>query len=333
MKDRTIFAALAKTVWRVVLVALLPFLLCHCLTTKSKTKAPQFRGLNPTEASRLAGLNDPSFKATKSSMQDKDIPLEQLAGQADLFLQNREYESSLMNYAKVLAADPQRHDIRYKMGVILLLLGQLPEAKKELAEVLAHQADNYQAHEALGLVFLQENNLAGAQQEFQNVLAVDPNRFYSRYLLGVAHLQGNQLTQALADFKQAHALDPKNARVMADLGWTSYKLKNYEEASRWLNKAAELRPDDKKINLSLGMTLAALKKYPEALKAFSRSGDAAQGYNNIGVHYFAEGHYAEAARCFQKALELRKTFYQEASINLEKALKRLQEQSPEASNL
>jgi len=120
---------------------------------------------------------------------------------------------------------------------------------------------------------------------------------------------------------------------MADLGWTSYQLKKYEEANRWLNKAAELRPDDQKINHSLGMNLAAMKKYPEALKAFLRAGDPAQGYNNIGVHYFADGHYAEAARCFQKAVELRKTFYQEASTNLEKALKKLQEQPSEASNL
>ncbi len=333
MKERSLPACLFHNTGRVALVALLPLLLCQCLTTNAKSKTPQFRGLTPTEASRLSDLNDPSFKNAKAWKGDKDLSLEELAGQAELMLQNREYESSLMNYSKILSEDPKRHDIRYKVGVILLLMGQLAEAKRELAEVLIHETDNYQAHEALGLALLQEKNFPGAQQEFQTVLAADPNRFYARYLLGLSYLQGGQHAQAISELSKAHSLDPKNARVMAEIGWACYQLKRYDEALRWLNQAAALRPDDPKINHSLGMTLAALKKYPEALKVFLKAGDPAQGYNNIGVHYFAEGRYAEAARCFQKAMDLRKTFYQEASQNLEKALKKLQEQTPEASKL
>lgn len=332
MKGRSLAARYYRTIWRGIFVALLPLLLCHCLT-KGKTKTPQFRGLTATEAGRLSELNDPSFKQAKAWKGEKELSLDELAGQADLLMQNREYESSLMNYGKILSADPKRHDIRYKVGVILLLMGQVPEAKKELAEVLAHETDNYQAHEAMGLVLLQEKNLAGAQQEFQTVLTAAPDRFYARYLLGLSYLRGEQPSRAVAELKKAHSLNPKNPRVMADLGWACYQMKNYEEASRWLTQALALSPDDPRINHSLGMTLAATKKYPEALKAFLKAGDPAQGYNNIGVHYFGEGKYAEAARCFQKAVELRKTFYQEASNNLEKALKKLKEQTPEASTL
>ena len=76
------------------------------------------------------------------------------------------------------------------------------------------------------------------------------------------------------------------------------------------------------------MILAARKNYPEALAAFRQAGDEAQAFNNIGVHYYLDHRYSEAARCFQKALELRPTFYQEAKVNLTKALERLQEESP-----
>ena len=63
----------------------------------------------------------------------------------------------------------------------------------------------------------------------------------------------------------------------------------------------------------------------EALQAFMKSGDEAQAYNNIGVHYFVAGQYEDAAKCFQRALELRPTFYDEAKANLQRALEKIQQ--------
>jgi Flp pilus assembly protein TadD len=94
-----------------------------------------------------------------------------------------------------------------------------------------------------------------------------------------------------------------------------------------------LNPDDPKLNNRLGMVLATQKKFPEALAAFRKAGDEAQAFNNIGVYYYLEQRYAEAARCFQKALELKPTFYQEAKVNLDKALARLQEENTASPNL
>jgi tetratricopeptide (TPR) repeat protein len=75
----------------------------------------------------------------------------------------------------------------------------------------------------------------------------------------------------------------------------------------------------------LGQALAKQKQYPQALTAFLKAGDEAQAYNNIGVYYFMDGKYEEAAKCFQRAIEIRPIFYQEAKTNLQKALEKLQE--------
>ena len=102
---------------------------------------------------------------------------------------------------------------------------------------------------------------------------------------------------------------------------------------QWLKKAKAIAPDNPKVNYRLGMVLAEQKKFPEALEAFRKAGDEAQAFNNIGVYYYLDHRYDEAAHCFQKALELKPTFYQEAKANLDKALARLQEESlssPEA---
>jgi Flp pilus assembly protein TadD len=313
--------------WKILALCLLPLLLGACLTTKS-TKTPAFRGLTASESDRLETMNNPGWRNLKPLQPDKDDTPENLAEVADLFLQNGDYESSLYNYYKILAQDPQRHDIRYKTGVTLLLTGKLDEAKKELAEVLLHKIDMMEAHEALGAVYLQENNLGEAQQEFRSVLAVDPKRFQSRYFLGETYLRSNQYSQALTEFKSAQEQVPQSAKVLSALGWTYFKLKNYDQGLQWLKKAQIMDPNNKKLNHRLGMVLAAQKKFPEALEAFRKGGDEAQAFNNIGVHYYLDHRYAEAARCFQRALDLRPSYYQEAKINLEKTLARLQEERP-----
>jgi Tfp pilus assembly protein PilF len=313
--------------WKILSLCLLALFVCSCLTTKGSKNAPAFRGLTASEAERLETLNNPGFP-DKPLRHEKDDSPENLAETAELFLQKRDFESSLYNYSKILSQNPERHDIRYKLGVALLLAGKLDEAKKELAEVLLHKMDMMEAHEALGAIYLQENNLTSAQQEFRSVLAMDPKRFQSRYFLGETCLRANQYSQALTEFKAAQELVPQSARVLSSLGWTSFKMKNYDQALQSLKKAQALSPDSKQVNHRLGMILATQKKFPEALEAFRRAGDEAQAFNNIGVHYYLDHRYAEAARCFQKALEVRPTFYQEAKVNLEKALSRLQDERP-----
>ena len=107
------------------------------------------------------------------------------------------------------------------------------------------------------------------------------------------------------------------------LGQAYMQMKKYQEAVNSLKKGQALAPQDQKVNYHLGMALAAQKRYPEALEAFLKAGDEAQAYNNIGVHYFGDGRYEEAAKCFQKAIDLRPTFYQEARNNLQRALEKL----------
>jgi Tfp pilus assembly protein PilF len=307
-----------------------PLLASACLTTKS-AKNPGFRGLTASEAGKLEGLNDSSWENMKSIKPEKGESLADLNENAATFLHNGDYEQSILTYSKILSKEPERYDICYKLRLALLLSGKLGKAKTELAEVLLHKTDMPEVHEALGVVYLKENHFAAAQKEFRSALALDPKRFQSRFYLGETCLRANQYSQALPEFQAALELAPRSDRVMISMGWTMFKQKNYDQGLQWLKKAQALNPDNPSLNYRLGMVLAAQKKFPEALAAFRNSGDEAQAYNNIGVHYYLDHRYEEAARCFQKALDLRPTFYQEAKVNLEKTLARLHEATPAAA--
>ena len=316
----------------VLILILLPFLTSACLTTRT-AKAPAFRGLTAKEADRLESQNDNAWQKPRPAKPEKDDSPENLAEMAEIFLQNGDYERSVHNYSKILTQNPERDDIRYKLGITLLLAGNLAESKKELAEVLLHKMDMLEAHDALGVIYLQENKFTEAQQEFRSALALDPRRYQSHYLLGETFLRQQQFSQAIPEFKAALEAVPGSARVMSALGWAYFKQKDCDQGLQWLKKAKVIEPHNSRVNYRLGMILADRKKYPEALEAFRQAGDEAQAFNNIGVHYYLDHRYDEAARCFQKALELRPTFYQEAKVNLDKALARLQEENPASQDL
>jgi tetratricopeptide (TPR) repeat protein len=281
------------------------------------------RRLSPEETADIQALHDPWPDRKPKTVEP--IPGERQEAMADLALKNRNFENSLVNYLQILQEHPERYDLHYKVGVIFLLSGKLDAAQKELALVLVHQPEMLKAHEALGLVFLQQKEYSQAIDEFQYVLSQDPKRPQTYHLLGVSFLEAGRPERAVLALKSAVSLDPRQLSSLTALSRAYVQQKDYPRATATLKQAQALDPQNQKVNLLLGQALAAQKQYPQALEAFMKAGDEAQAYNNIGVYYFMEGHYEDAAKCFQRALELRPTFYEEAKNNLQRALGKMQE--------
>jgi tetratricopeptide (TPR) repeat protein len=294
-------------------------MLSHC--ARNQTQAGHT--LNADELAKLQALHDP-WPQQKPQLAEP-VPDERLETLGDVALENRNFESSLINYLQVLRDHPERYDLHYKVGVAFLMSGKLEAAQKELALVLVHQPQMLKAHEALGLVFLKGKQYPLAIDEFRYVLGQDPKRAQTHHLLGVTYLEANRPNLAISELQKATALNPHHLSSFILLSQAYLQRKKYPQATATLKRALALAPKNQKANRLLGRALAGQKKYPEALTAFLAAGDEAQAYNNIGVYYFMDGRYEEAAKCFQHAIELRPTFYQEAKTNLQRALEKLQE--------
>ena len=311
-----------------LLAAALPWLLSQC----SKKPPGATPALTSGDAGKIAGDKLPTpnpepFAPSSRRLLDRslNLPPDRLEALGDMALANQDYETSLINFLRILQEDPQRYDLRYKVGVIFLINGQLEAARQELAFVLVKHPEMLQAHEALGLVHLQEKQYPLAIEEFQLALAQDANRPKTQYLLGIAYLESGKMDRAVLELKRAAALAPSSLAPLLAIGQAAYQMKDYTQAIAWLNRARAAAPQDQRVYYYLGMSLAALKRYDEALAAFVKAGDEAQAYNNIAVHYLGEGRYEEAAKCFQRALDLRPVLYQEARNNLQRALEKLRE--------
>jgi tetratricopeptide (TPR) repeat protein len=310
-----------------VLVLTLPLLASQC--SKKSPQAPPVQGLTPDQAEKFQALHDPW--PDQKPKTPEQLPEDRLEALGDIALKNRNFENSLVNYLQILKEHPERYDLHYKVGVIFLLSGKLEPAQKELALVLAHQPDMLKAHEAMGLVHLQGKQYPLAINEFQHVLAQDPKRATTRHLLGVSFLESGRPDRAILELKTATGLDPRQLTSHIALAQAYLQQKDYPHAVVSLKQAKALAPKNQKVNQLLGQALGAQKQYPQALEAFMQVGDEAQAYNNIGVFFFMDGQYEEAAKCFQRALELRPTFYQEAKTNLQRAIEKMQETRKDGS--
>jgi tetratricopeptide (TPR) repeat protein len=282
------------------------------------------------QAEKLQALHTPPWPDQKSRPPEQ-IPEDRIEALGDLALQNRNFDNSLINYLQILQVQPERYDLHYKVGVIFLLSGKLEAAQKELALVLVHRPEMLKAHEAMGLVHLQGRQYPLAIDEFQYVLHQDPKRAKTYHLLGVSFLESGQPDRSIPALKTAIRLEPRQLSSHIALAQAYLQQKDYPQAVASLKQAHALAPQDQKVNQLLGRALGAQKQYPQALEAFMQAGDEAQAYNNVGVFYFMDGHYEEAAKCFQRALELRPTFYLEAKTNLQRALEKMQETRTDGS--
>uniref|UniRef100_A0A7C5AKA1 Tetratricopeptide repeat protein n=1 Tax=Desulfobacca acetoxidans TaxID=60893 RepID=A0A7C5AKA1_9BACT len=287
--------------------------------------ASQVKPLKARQAAVLQEAYAPLPPQTPPKDREEQLTPERLEALGDLLLERRQYSESLVQYLQILKEDPKRYDVKYKVAVIFLLGGQYDQARQELTEILAARPEMLEAREALGLTHLVEKQYPQAVSLFQEVLRQDSQRQRTYHLLGLAYLAQNQPKEAIRVLERGALLNDKHEPLLTSLGQAYVQLKDYQRALLYLKKAQALNPKGKKVNEQLGMALAGLKRYSEAFEAFLKAGDEAQAYNNIGVFYFLEERYEDAAKCFQKALDLRPTFYQEAKINLQRALEKLQE--------
>lgn len=307
----------------VVLVSTLPLLTSYC--SKKSPEVPGVRGLTPDQAEKFDAIHSPWPHQKPKPPEQEQVPEDRLEALGDMSLKSRNFGNSLLNYLQILQEHPERYDLHYKVGVIYLLSGKLEAAQKELALVLLHQPEMLQAHEAMGLVHLQNKNYPLAINEFQHVLAQDPRRAKTHHLLGLSFLEAGRPDHAIQSLKTATGLDPRQVASHIALAEAYLKQKDYSRAVATLKQAQTLAPQNQKVNQMLGRALGAQKQYPQALEAFMKAGDEAQAYNNVGVFYFMDGRYEESAKCFQRALELRPVFYEEAKTNLQRALEKMQE--------
>lgn len=207
-------------------------------------------------------------------------------------------------FALAFAALGEAYWIRYTLGDDPQWV-QLASAACQRAAELNNQLPA--VYVTLGRIHSGTGQRDLAIQEFQRAQELD--RHNAAALLGLADAYSTvgRAQEAEDLYKQAIAMRPEMWDAYHRLGAFYYDQRRFPEAAEQFRRLIELLPDHAPAYTSLGTTLLALGRTSEAEAEFKKSLSIAPDYaaaSNLGVIYYTQKRYAEAAALTEKALHI-----------------------------
>lgn len=240
----------------------------------------------------------------------------ELENRGDLYLARGEYQTAFMKYdqARRMAGDDA--NLRYKMGMALLL-GEAPgEAVKEFEAVLTAAPGHVPAYEAAGRAYLQIKDYKNARKHLVKAIEIDPDRWRAHNYLAIIYDYEKRYEEAIAHYMAALKIDPGQGSLYNNLGVSNLLSKNYDAAAGNFRDALKHGYTAPKVYNNLGMALAKSGDFEGARVAFVEGNGEAQGYNNLGCVLLEMGYRRQAIASFEKALSLSPSYYHRAAANL-----------------
>lgn len=130
--------------------------------------------------------------------------------EAEILFDARDYQTALELYNQALESSPYDSDLLYGRSLVYERLGQIEQAKADLAAILEREPDDARALNALGYMLTNH---------------------------------GQDYARALEYIEQALQARPDDPAVIDSMGWVQYRLGNLHAARQYLEKAYALFPD------------------------------------------------------------------------------------------
>ncbi len=243
----------------------------------------------------------------------------------DLNLTRGDITTAFVNYTKALEKEPKRTSALYKTGRLFLFRGMTDDARQQFEKLLAQDPKNVLALDGMGRTHLFDDNVDKAVEYFSKALTIDERRWETHNLIGIAYDRQRKFPLAVDHYLAAIALKSDVAAVYNNLGVSYYMNGDYNKAKDAFFTAIVKGEKGGRVYNNLACTYAKLGEYRLAQEAFKQAGNEAQAQNNMGYIYMLEGKNKEAAKAFEKAIELNPAFYEKAHDNLKAVNDALQE--------
>jgi tetratricopeptide (TPR) repeat protein/predicted Ser/Thr protein kinase len=151
--------------------------------------------------------------------------------------------------------------------------------------------------------------LGMAGENARRAVALDPQLAIGHVSLAFVNAEEGALEAADASLDEALSRDPQNADARAARAYLRLRQRKASEAVAAIRQATALRPDDWSLSLMEGFILMSAGEHAEAVAPLERAaalaGDSALVYRNLGAAYHALSRDDDAARSFQRALEIK----------------------------
>ncbi|MGI9264190.1 MAG: tetratricopeptide repeat protein, partial [Gammaproteobacteria bacterium] len=163
--------------------------------------------------------------------------------------------------------------VRAALGTLYLFSGQYEKAEEELRTALEANPNLIDAYADLAETLEYQGRLGEAEDLFESMVLRQPGYWYAHNALGNFLYRHSRYQEAASSWTTVTQLDSDNEKGFNNVAAAHYMLGDFAAASRAYEKSVEIEP-------------------------------YADNYSNLGLSYFYDGRYEEAARMQQRALEL-----------------------------
>lgn len=229
-----------------------------------------------------------------------------------IHFERREYKEALSEFKTLKQIDPGSVYTRLKVAFVLVKMGELDSAEKELKEIKILDPENLEA--SLGLIFLYsysekdkeleaeygdflerahklrpediriseylaqfyfyKNRLDDAIKIYGAIVEEHPEYFDARYLLGYLHEENGNRDDAIRIWKEILETNPSHTDTLNSLGYIyAERGEELDEAENLIKKALEQDADNGAYLDSLGWVYFKKKDYEKAETYLKRAID------------------------------------------------------------
>jgi len=263
-------------------------------STAKKGQAPHFTSrIQPEDAVQWALHYQPILHGLIGSAQvAAQDPLEPTFSHALAALRRNDTASAFasLRYVPPTARTPRFYNYR---AALLLMVGRVEEAQRELKQSLRLRADNSSALSLQAMIAVAQNRKAQALALANQAVAADPKSAVPLIALSYARQARFDLPAALASIDQAVALEPDNPYAYARQSELRLSHGDLESAEAAAQKAVALDPEIELTQTVLGFAcLTQLNlEHAEAdfLKAIALSSSSPMPHLGLGLTLIRQG--------------------------------------------
>lgn len=224
-----------------------------------------------------------------------------------------DYRAALTELEKVKKQDPKSVYIRLKIASLLIRLGDIDKAEKELKEAKGLDKSSFDA--SLALVFLyayaqKDNELEAEYEDFlKRAHQAKPDDVKISEYLAQFYFYKKQPQEALKIYEAVVRKNPNDVEGVFWLGYIYEEINRRQEAIKLWRKALEINPEHGPTLNSLGYVYAEegrnLDEAEKMLKkALEKEPENGAYLDSLGWVYFKKKDYKRAEEYLKRAISL-----------------------------
>jgi tetratricopeptide (TPR) repeat protein len=207
-------------------------------------------------------------------------------------LQRHDLKVAKSQFEQVIAINPDNLDAQYRLGTVLLDLGQLTDAREKAQTILNLDPTFIWAYILMGNTFRLEQNYPAAVMWYSQLLEITAGKSLALTYLGITSIEQGDSQSALQYFSQVSPDSP-----YAPPGELSYwrgraylQAQQYVAAEREFAHAVEYAPNNMQFRLALAELYAQTNRIDDAMLAYRQvlqlepgNEQAQAGLNHLNV--------------------------------------------------